>query len=173
MTVIALPDISIELNFSAEALLWVNIIYLMSFVAFSLPFSKIISQYGVKKSTKISLLLLFFSILVSAFSINDIMFLLSRLMQGFSAASLAISLYVIIVEEFEDSEIGSALGVVSSTGYIGLLIAPVVMGLAIVILDWKWAFLMVLPIIAILLILLNGIDYEWATEKNLSTIKVH
>lgn len=165
MTVIALPDIAADLNFSAEAILWVNIIYLMIFVAFSLPFSKIISQYGVKKSTKISLLLLFFSILISVFSINDIMFLLSRLMQGFSAAILAISLYVIVVEEFEDSEIGSALGVVSSSGYIGLLIAPVVMGLAIVALDWKWAFLMVLPILVILLILLNGIDYEWATEK--------
>ncbi|WP_295610066.1 MFS transporter [uncultured Methanobrevibacter sp.] len=165
MTVIALPDIAAELNFSAEALLWVNIIYMMSFVAFSLPFAKIISQYGVKKSTKISLLLLFFSILISIFSINDIMFLLSRLMQGFSAAVLAISLYVIIVEEFEDSEIGSALGVVSSTGYIGLLIAPVVMGFAIFLLNWKFAFLMVLPIIAVLLILLNRIDYEWSTEK--------
>ena len=165
MTVIALPDIAAELNFSAEALLWVNIIYLMSFVAFSLPFAKIISQYGVKKSTKISLLLLFFSILISVFSINDIMFLLSRLMQGFSAAVLAISLYVIVVEEFEDSELGSALGLVSSAGYIGLLIAPVFMGLAIVALDWKWAFLMVLPIIAVLLVILNGIDYEWASEK--------
>ena len=165
MTVIALPGIAIELNFSAEAILWVNIIYMMSFVAFSLPFANIISQYGVKKSTKISLLLLLFSILISAFSINDFMFLLSRLMQGFSAAILAISLYVIVVEEFEDSEIGSALGVVSSAGYVGLLIAPVFMGLAISVLSWKWAFLMVLPIIAILLILLNGIDYEWATEK--------
>ena len=165
MTVIALPDIAIELNFSAEALLWVNIIYMMSFVAFSLPFAKIISQYGVKKSTKISLLLLFVSILISLFSINDMMFLLSRLMQGFSAAILAISLYVIIVEEFEDSEIGSALGVVSSAGYIGLLIAPVVMGFAIVLFDWKWAFVMVLPIIVILMILLNRIDYEWTTEK--------
>ena len=165
MTVIALPDIANELNFSAEAILWVNIIYLMSFVAFSLPFAKIVSQYGVKKSTKVSLLLLFFSILISVFSINDIMFLLSRLMQGFSAAVLAISLYVIVVEEFEDSELGSALGLVSSAGYIGLLIAPVFMGLAIVALDWKWAFLMVLPIIAVLLVILNGIDYEWASEK--------
>ena len=86
---------------------------------------------------------------------------------------MAISLYVIIVEEFEDSEIGSALGIVSSTGYIGLLIAPVVMGVVIFVFDWKWAFLMVLPIIAILLVLLNGIDYEWASEGNLLTIKVH
>ena len=93
------------------------------------------------------------------------MFLLSRLIQGFSTAALAISIYVIVVEEFEDNEIGSALGVVSSAGYVGLLIAPVVMGLAILVLNWKLAFLMVLPIIAILLILLNGVDYEWASEK--------
>ena len=65
----------------------------------------------------------------------------------------------------EDNEIGSALAVVSSAGYVGLLIAPVVMGLAILVLNWKLAFLMVLPIIAILLILLNGVDYEWASEK--------
>ena len=49
MTVVALPKISSNLNFSAEMLMWVNLIYLMSFVAFSLPFAKIISQYGVKK----------------------------------------------------------------------------------------------------------------------------
>ena len=41
MTVIALPDIAVELNFSAEALLWVNTIYLMSLVAFSLPLKRI------------------------------------------------------------------------------------------------------------------------------------
>ena len=39
------------------------------------------------------------------------------------------------------------------------------MGVAIFVFDWKWAFLMVLPIIAILLVLLNGIDYEWASER--------
>lgn len=51
------------------------------------------------------------------------MFLLSRLIQDFTSASLAVSLYVMVVEEFEDSEIGSALGIVSSAGYVGMLIA--------------------------------------------------
>lgn len=101
MTVVALPKISSNLNFSAETLLWVNLIYLMSFVAFSLPFAKIISQYGVKKCTKLSLYLLLISIILSVLSMNDIMFLISRLIQGFTSASLAISLYVMIVEEFE------------------------------------------------------------------------
>ena len=165
MTVVALPEISSNLNFSAETLMWVNLIYLMSFVAFSLPFAKIISQYGVKKCTKASLILLFVSIFITIFSMNDIMFLISRLFQGFTSASLAISLYVMIVEEFEDSEIGSALGIVSSAGYLGMLIAPSFMGFVIYLFDWKLSFWILIPIIAIQLILLNKVDYEWISEK--------
>lgn len=137
----------------------------MSFVAFSLPFSKIISQYGVKKSTQISLILLLISIFITIFSTNDLMFLLSRLIQGFTSASLAVSLYVIVMEEFEDSQIGAALGIVSSAGYVGMLIAPSFMGLAVYLFDWKMAFLILIPIIAVLLILLNKVDFEWHTEK--------
>ncbi len=164
MTVVALPEISSKLNFSAETLMWVNLIYLMSFVAFSLPFAKIISQYGVKKSTNASLFLLLISIFLTLLS-NDVLFLVSRLLQGFTSASLAISLYVMIVEEFEDSEIGSALGIVSSAGYVGMLIAPSFMGFVIYLFDWSTAFLILIPIIAILLVLLSKVDYEWTTEK--------
>ena len=165
MTVVALPKISSNLNFSAETLLWVNLIYLMSFVAFSLPFAKIISQYGVKKCTKLSLYLLLISIILSVLSMNYIMFLISRLIQGFTSASLAISLYVMIVEEFEDSEIGSSLGIVASAGYVGMLIAPSFMGIVVSLANWKLGFLILIPIIAILLIMINKIDDEWTTEK--------
>lgn len=165
MTVVALPKISSNLNFSAETLLWVNLIYLMSFVAFSLPFAKIISQYGVKKCTKLSLYLLLISIILSVLSMNYIMFLISRLIQGFTSASLAISLYVMIVEEFEDSEIGSSLGFVASAGYVGMLIAPSFMGIVVSLANWKLGFLILIPIIAILLIMINKIDDEWTTEK--------
>ena len=165
MTVVALPKISSNLNFSAETLLWVNLIYLMSFVAFSLPFAKIISQYGVKKCTKLSLYLLLISIILSVLSMNYIMFLISRLIQGFTSASLAISLYVMIVEEFEDSEIGSSLGIVTSAGYVGMLIAPSFMGIVVSLANWKLGFLILIPIIAILLIMINKIDDEWTTEK--------
>ena len=92
-------------------------------------------------------------------------FLLSRLIQGFTSASLAISLYVMAVEEFEDEEIGSTLGIISSAGYVGMLIAPSFMGFMVYLFDWKTAFLILIPIIAILLILLNKVDYEWSTEK--------
>ena len=117
MTVVALPRISKTLSFSAEILMWVNLVYLMSFVAFSIPFAKIISQYGIKRCTKVSLILLLVSVIVSVLSINEYMFLLSRLLQGLTSAALAISIYVMIVEEFSAGALGTALGMVSSAGY--------------------------------------------------------
>ena len=165
MTVVALPDISVTLNFSAEGVMWVNLIYLMSFVAFSLPFAKIISQYGIKKCTKVSILLLFISSIISFLSVNEYMFLLSRLLQGITSATLAITIYVIIVEEFEENEMGSALGMVSSAGYVGMLMAPSFMGFVIYLADWKTAFLLLIPILLILLFLLNKVKKEWTSEK--------
>lgn len=171
MTVIALPDISVSLNFSAETIMWVNLIYLMSFVSFSIPFAKIISQQGVKKFTKISLFLLLTSIVVSFLSIDLYTFLLSRLLQGLTSASLAISIYVIIVEEFTEHQLGTALGIVSSAGYIGMLLAPSFMGFIIYFADWRYAFLIFIPIVLILLYLLNKVKKEWSTEKKPIDIK--
>lgn len=165
MTIVALPNISESLNFSADIIMWVNLIYLMSFVAFSLPFAKVISQYGIKKCTKISLILLFVSGLLSFLSVNQYMFLLSRLMQGLTSASLAISIYVMIVEEFSESALGTALSMVSSAGYIGMLMAPSFMGFMIYIANWRYAFLILIPILGILLYILHNIEHEWSSEK--------
>lgn len=165
MTVIALPNITESLYFSAEVILWVNLIYVMSFVASSLPLAKIISQHGVKKCTEISIACLFISIVMAAFSINANMFLLSRLIQGIACASLSISIYVMIVDEFSDSELGSALGVIASAGYIGLLMGPAFMGFMILLINWQAAFLILVPILAVLLVMMHKIKSEWCGEK--------
>ncbi len=165
MTVVALPDISETFSFSADVVLWVNLICVMGFVASTLPLAKIISQHGVKICTKISLLCLFISIIMSVTSVNGYVFLLSRLIQGITCASLSISLYVMIADEFSDEELGSALGIVASAGYVGLLIGPPFMGFMISFINWKAAFLILIPILAILLILLQAIKSEWIGER--------
>lgn len=137
----------------------------MSFVAFSIPFSKIISRYGVKKCIKISIIALFISIILSVIAMNDYTFIISRLIQGLTSASLAICLYVLIVEEFSSHELGSALGIVSSAGYVGMLIAPSFMGFMIYLVNWRIAFLIMIPILLILLFALTRVESEWYLEK--------
>ena len=71
MTVVALPNMLIDLNLTADSIIWVNLIYLAVFVAFSLPFTNLISQIGVKKSISFSIIILLISIIITVFSIND------------------------------------------------------------------------------------------------------
>lgn len=165
MTVVALPDIIIDLNFTAGNILWVNLIYLCSLVAFCIPFAKIISQYGVKKCIKLSLMSLLISVLLSIFAVDQYMLLISRLIQGLTSASLSISIYIMIVEELPKKDVGSALGIVGSAGYVGMLIAPSFMGMITHLANWRIAFLILIPILALQLILLRKIKDEWYSEK--------
>lgn len=165
MTVVALPNMIVDLNFHAGNIMGVNLIYLCALVAFCIPFAKIISQYGVKRCTRISLYGLLLSVALSFFAVDQYMLLISRLIQGLTSASLSISIYVMIVEDVPNSEIGSALGIVGSSGYIGMLVAPLFMGIMIFFVNWRMAFLILLPIIAVQLILLRKVKYEWTSEK--------
>ena len=165
MTVVALPQIAVDLNFNIDMMMWVNLIYLCSLVSFCIPGAKIISQYGVKRFTIYSLLALFFSIFLSVFISNPYVFLISRAIQGLSSALLSISIYMMIVHELEDDEVGPALGIVGSAGYIGMLIAPSFMGFTMYFTSWRVAFLIFIPLISIILLLFTKVKKEWATER--------
>ena len=165
MTVVSLPQMFIDFNFTSNTIMWVNLIYLTGLVAVCLPFAKIISQYGVKKCVKVSIIALLISIIISALSMNQFMILLSRLIQGLTSASLSISLYVMIVEGLSKDEMGPALGIVGSAGYVGMLIAPSFMGFIISISNWRLSFLIIIPILILLIVLLSKIKTEWTTEK--------
>lgn len=165
MTVVSLPQMFIDFNFTSNTIMWVNLIYLTGLVAVCLPFAKIISQYGVKKCIKVSIIALLISIIISALSMNQFMILFSRLIQGLTSASLSISLYVMIVEGLSKDEMGPALGIVGSAGYVGMLIAPAFMGFIISISNWRLSFLIIIPILILLIVLLSKIKTEWTTEK--------
>lgn len=165
MTVVALPQIAVDLNFNIDMMMWVNMIYLCSLVAFCIPGAKIISQYGVKKCTLYCFILLFISVLISIFAVNPYIFLLSRGIQGLSCALLSVSIYMLIVNDLDEEEVGPALGIVGSAGYIGMLIAPSFMGFTMFFTSWRIAFLIFIPIILILFVLLRGVKKEWTTEK--------
>ena len=165
MTIVALPQILIDFNFSSDTIMWVNLIYLCALVAVCLPFAKIISQYGVKRCIAVSVIGLLISVAISVLSINQFMLLFARLIQGFTSASLSISLYVMIAEGLPENEMGSALGIVGSAGYVGMLIAPSFMGLMISVANWRFAFLILIPILMLILFLLSKIKTEWISEK--------
>lgn len=165
LTVVALPSITHDLNFAADTILWVNLIYLCALVAFCIPFAKVIDQYGVKKCTMIGMVGLLASVILSVFALDQRIFLISRMIQGLTSAVLSSSIYMMIVNEFEGAQVGSALGIVGSTGYVGMLLAPSFMGFMMYLLDWKSAFLILVPIVIFEIFILSRIKTDWFGEK--------
>lgn len=165
MATVIIPEMAMEMTVSTDLQLYVNIIYLCSLVATSIPLAKVISQYGVKKSVKISCYLLIISLLLCGFSFNFYIILIARLIQGICCASLGISIYMMLVEELEDEELGTALGLVGSCGYVGLMLAPSITGFVAYLSNWRMAFLILIPLFIFQLILLYGIKSEWTQEK--------
>ena len=165
MATIIIPEIAMELNITTELELWINIIYLCSLVAISIPLSKIISQYGVKKSVMISYILGIISLLLCGFSVNFYMILIGRLIQGICCASLGMSIYIMLVEELDEKALGTALGLVGSCGYVGLTLAPSMTGIITSYFGWRTAFLLLIPLFIVQLILLYSIKTEWTREK--------
>ena len=49
MVIVALPEIGVDLNLSMDMQNWIYLFYLITVISLTIPFSKIISQYGVQK----------------------------------------------------------------------------------------------------------------------------
>lgn len=165
---VVLPQISFDLGITVSTLNWITIIFFMASISISISLSKIISQKGVKKFTGVATVGLIIGLLISTFAVHTNMFLLSRIIQGCSCAILYFSVYMMIVLEMPEEKTGRALGIVGSSGYIGMTIAPSIAGFISYYLSWRGAFLFVVPILIFQLFLIHRIEGEWTAEKGLS-----
>ena len=165
MIPVALPLISNELNLTIESANLISIFYMIALIAVSIPLSKVISQYGVKKCTMYALIVSSIGLLMSALSIDIYFLLLSRVIQGISVAVLLISIYMLVVNQISEENVGSALGIVGSCGYIGMTSAPTISGFIVYYLSWRLMFIIIFLVFVIETILLSRLDSEWMDEK--------
>ena len=171
MIQVALPLMSNDLNLTIELANWVSISYMVALIAVSIPLSRVISQYGVKKSTIIGVIVLGIGLLMSA-AAPDIYFLLfSRVIQGISVAVLLISIYMFVVNQISEDNVGSALGIVGSMGYIGMTSAPTISGFIVYYLSWRLLFVILGLVFIILLMLLSRLDGDWKCDSKPINVK--
>lgn len=165
VSVVLLPKISSELGITVSTLNWITIIFFISSISVSIPLSKIISQYGVKRYTKVAIWGLILGLLLTVFTVNTEMFLLSRVIQGINCAILYFSIYMMVVMEMPEDRTGQVLGIVGSAGYVGMTVAPTIAGIVSHYLSWRFAFLMIVPLLVFQLFLAHCLKNEWTTEK--------
>lgn len=165
MVSIALPDIYNEFHISMQLLNWITISFLTVFMAVTIPLGKIISNYGLKRITVINNILFIVGLIISIFSYDIYTLILSRVIQAVAVAGLSISVFMMVTHEIPEKEVGQALGIVGSAGYIGLTSSPSVSGFIVHYLSWRYIFIFTIILTAIQLILLLRVKKEWLGEK--------
>ena len=164
MVIVALPSMSSNLHLDFEMENAINLVFLITSVSLMVPLGTYVSKYGIGRYLKISLLLMIFALLLSAFAADINMLMFSRFLQGIATAVINSSMYVIVTLQLPSDKLGSALGIMGSCGYVGLCLSNTVSGFIVYYFGWRVIFLVLIPVYIVTLLILIKLDKEWYIE---------
>lgn len=162
---VAIPSMASELSASATQVGWLPTIYILSNVAALLPMGKLADMYGRKKIYLLGLILSVVAAGFAGLSQHMELILFWRFVQGLSAAMIFGTGIAIVSEEVSSEKRGWALGIVASSVYVGLTMAPAVGGALTQYFGWRAVFLFQVPLFLILIAYITVyMTGEWKSE---------
>lgn len=155
---VALPAIRGDLGASFGEMQWVIDAYALTLAATLLSAGVLADRIG-RRAIFASGLAVFTACSALCAAASSPLFLdLARAAQGVGAAAMFASSLAMLAEEFQDAERGFALGVWGGVTGAALAIGPLVGGILTDQLDWRWIFLVNLPL---------GVLLTWLTLRSL------
>ena len=164
---IVIPSIAAEYGMSNIMQNWVTIIFLLVVAVLSVPAGQISAKYGLKKVTRICIILFIIISIINVCVTTQEQFLACRLVLGISLAFINVTSMAMIVSAFPANERGKALGINITGVYIGLSLSPVIGGILDHNLGWRSVVLFGVPFLFVILFLLSTkIKEEWTSFEN-------
>lgn len=143
---VALPTLADEFETSFGVVQWVSLGYLLTQATLTLGFGRLGDMIGKKPIFALGFgIFTTFSVL-AGLSPSIVLLILARVFQAIGAAMIFAMGFAITTEAFPPSERGKALGINGSMVSLGIIIGPVLGGLIIDATNWRWIFLVNLPI---------------------------
>jgi EmrB/QacA subfamily drug resistance transporter len=142
---VALPAMRTEFAIDAAGVQWIVNAYLLPLGALVLVGGALGDRYGRKRLFMVGLAVFTLACLGCALAPDFAALLTARFAQGVGAALLAPNSLAIIADAFSGKERGRAIGTWAGAGAIAGAVAPLIGGLVIDNLDWRWAFALVVP----------------------------
>ncbi len=144
---VALPTIRTSLGFSETSLVWVVNAYLLTFGGFLLLGGRLADLYGQRRLFLIGIVLFTLASLACGAAVSQEMLVVARAAQGIGGAVVSAVALSLIMSLFPDGpERVRAMGyfgfVMAGGGSVGVLLGGVLTD----VLDWRWIFLVNLPI---------------------------
>ncbi len=160
---VALPSIGADFAMSPAALGWVNMAFLTTAAAFSIPFGRLGDIYGRKRIYAAGMVGFTLTSVLIAAAPSGAVVIVGRALQGFSAAMIFATGMAILVSVFPLEQRGRVLGINVAAVYLGLSSGPFVGGVMTEHLGWRSIFWLNLPVglalVVVITVLLKG---EWA-----------
>ncbi|HEX8568952.1 MAG TPA: DHA2 family efflux MFS transporter permease subunit [Caulobacteraceae bacterium] len=144
---VALPSIHASLGFSEAGLVWVVNAYLLTFGGFLLLGGRLADLYGQRRLFLIGTVAFTVASLVCGLAASQGMLIVARAFQGVAGAVVSAVVLSLIMRLFpEGPQRVRAMGyfgfVMAGGGSVGVLLGGVITSL----LDWRWIFLVNLPV---------------------------
>jgi EmrB/QacA subfamily drug resistance transporter len=157
---VALPQISEQLGGGLSTQQWVNDAYLITLGTLILAAGSLSDIFGRKKIIIIGLYGFLVTSLLCAVSPTAEVLIVSRALQGIAGALLVPSSLALIISAFSGTQQAKAIGSWTAWTGIAFIVGPLVGGLLVDYLSWRWIFVInVLPI-AVALVILQKLKLE-------------
>tara|TARA_R110002124_G_scaffold81978_3_gene215517 strand:+ start:69 stop:1445 length:1377 start_codon:yes stop_codon:yes gene_type:complete len=164
---IALPKISNSLQFTKLSPQWIINAYILSMTSFGLISGKLSDLFKSKNIMIIGLFLFIISSFGCFYSSNYVVLIFFRAIQGAASVLFSTPALNLLSKMFNHNELGRAIGTATGVASIGLIVAPPFGGWIIELLDWRWIFLISLPLCVIAILSLLKIKEENISKENI------
>ncbi len=158
---VAIPPIGREFQLSTTTMNWIVLSLSLFMAVFILPFGKLADIYGRKKLLLLGISIFTLASLFCGLSINVIMLIAFRILQGTSAGMISVTSISLLSSAYSREERGKALGINVAATYIGLSSGPFLGGFLTQYLGWRSVFFLVVPLGITLIILLSSFKQDW------------
>ncbi len=164
---VALPQISEQLGGGLSTQQWVNDAYLITLGALILAAGSLSDIFGRKKIIIIGLIGFLATSLLCAVAPTAEFLIVSRALQGIAGALLVPSSLALIISSFSGKAQAKAIGTWTAWTGIAFIAGPLIGGLLVDYLSWRYIFVINVIPIAIALVLLKRLELVDTVDKNI------
>ncbi|MGK7904563.1 MAG: DHA2 family efflux MFS transporter permease subunit [Hormoscilla sp.] len=150
---LALPTLVEELHSDFATVAWVPLSYSLMLSLLVLCAARLGDMWSKKWLYLVGLVAFILSSLVCGMASTIEVLIAARIFQGSGAVFIAVLTPAIVTESFPDEKRGLALGIVASTGWVGVSLGPTAGGVLLEYFGWRAGFLVNVPICSICMML--------------------